>query len=106
MNSYIFEKVSDTVIRAIWIETDPEHGYKSIANIMEMSFDCSKSSLKHTVKCLYEMMFMGEQPSDSNGYEVKVGWDQDYDKSLEGKARKRSSKEINVITEQLWSKIN
>lgn len=100
MNSYIFVKASDTAIRALWFETC-EEGYKSVANIMEMSFDGSKESLKHTVKCLYEMLFIGEQSGDDEGYEVRT--DQaDYDVSLEGKARKKSSKEINVLTEQLW----
>jgi hypothetical protein len=104
MNLYIFEKASETAIRAIWIETDPEHGYKSVSNIMEMSFDSSKASLKNTIKCLYEMLFVGEQPSDLNGYKVEVPH-KDYDTSLAGKARKQSSKDINVITEQLWSVI-
>lgn len=104
MNLYIFEKATETAIRAIWIETDTEHGYKSVSNIMEMSFDGSKSSLKNTIKCLYEMLFVGEQPSDRNGYKVEVPY-KDYDTSLEGKARKKSSKEINVITEQLCSVI-
>jgi hypothetical protein len=103
MNLYIFEKASETAIRCLWIESD-EDGCKSVANIMEMSFDGSKASLKNTVKCLYEMLFVGEQPSDLNGYKVEVPH-KDYDTSLEGKARKKSSKEINVITEQLWSVI-
>lgn len=101
MNSYIFEKISDTAIRAIWIETDPEYGYRSVSNIMEMSFDGSKESMKFTIKCLYEMLFVGEQPSDRNGYKVEVPH-KDYDTSLEGKARKKSSKEINVLTELLF----
>jgi hypothetical protein len=101
MNSYIFEKASDTAIRAIWLESD-EYGSKSVVDIFEMSFDGSKESLKRTVKCLYEMMFVGEQPSDANGYEIKVAY-KDYDASLEGKARKQSSKEINAITEQLFA---
>lgn len=101
MNLYIFEKASDTAIRCLWIETD-EDGCKSVANIMEMSFDGSKESLKNTVKCLYEMMFVGEQYDDlKEGYIVQVAG-KDYDKSLAGKARKQSSKDINVITEQLW----
>lgn len=100
MNSYIFEKSSDTSIRAIWFETC-EEGYKSVANIIEMSFDGSKESLKHTIKCLYEMLFIGEQLDDSEGYKIQVAH-ADYDASLEGKARKQSSKEINVLTEQLW----
>jgi hypothetical protein len=100
MNHYIFEKASDTVTRAIWLESD-EYGSKSVVDIFEMSFDDSKESLKHTVKCLYEMMFVGEQSGDARGYEIKVAY-KDYDPSLEGKARKRSSKEINVITEQLF----
>jgi hypothetical protein len=100
MNLYIFEKASDTAIRAIWFESD-EEGYKSVANIMEMSFDGSKESLKHTVKCLYEMLFVGEQSGDHEGYKIQVAH-ADYDASLEGKAHKQSSKEINVLTEQLW----
>lgn len=101
MNSYIFEKVSDTAIRAIWFERDKE-GCKSVANILEMSFDGSKESLKHTVKCLYEMLFIGEQLSDQLlNYNIQTAH-KDYDISLEGKARKQSSKEINVLTEQLW----
>jgi hypothetical protein len=101
MNSYIFEKASDTAIRAIWIETDSEDGYRSVVDIMEMSFDGSKESLKHTVKCLYSMLFVGEQSGDNEGYEVRAAC-MDYDPSLEGKARKKSSKEINVLTEQLF----
>lgn len=104
MNHYIFEKASDTAIRVLWIESD-EEGYKSVANIMEMSYDGSKESLKFTVKCLYEMMFVGEQSGDALGYKVEVAH-KEYDASLEGKARKQSSKEINVITEQLWNFIN
>jgi len=101
MNHYIFEKVSDTTIRALWIESD-DSGCKSVANIMEMQHNGSKESLKKTVKCLYEMMFVGEQSGDIyEGYEIKVAY-KDYDASLEGKARKQSSKEINVITEQLF----
>ena len=101
MNLYIYEKASDTAVRLLWIESD-EEGCKSVGNIMEMSHDGSKESLKHTVKCLYEMKFVGEQSGDSLGYEIQVAY-KDYDPSLEGKARKQSSKEINVITEQLWS---
>jgi hypothetical protein len=100
MNQYIFEKASDTAIRVLWIESD-EDGRRSVANIMEMSHDGSKESLKVTVKCLYEMMFIGEQSGDELGYKVEVAY-KDYDASLEGKARKQSSKEINVITEQLF----
>lgn len=100
MNIYVFEKAKVNAIRCIWFESD-ENGCKSVADIMEMSFDGSKESLKKTVKNLYEMMFVGEQYDDiKDGYEVKVAH-VDYDASLEGKARKRSSKEINVITEQL-----
>lgn len=100
MNHYIFEKASDTAIRSIWIESD-ETGCKSVTDILEMDFDGSKESLKHTVKCLYEMMFVGEQSGDALGYEIKAAY-KDYDHSLEGKARKQSSKEINVLTEQLF----
>lgn len=101
MNLYIFEKANDTAIRSLWLESD-DTGAKSVVDIFEMSFNGSKESLKHTVKCLYQMMFVGEQPDDlKEGYEVKVAY-KDYDKSLEGKARKQASKEINVITEQLW----
>jgi hypothetical protein len=103
MNSYIFEKASGTAIRALWFETS-EEGYKSVANILEMSFDGSKESMKHTIKCLYEMLFVGEQSGDSEGYEIRTTA-ADYDASLEGKARKQSSKEINVLTEQLWNTI-
>lgn len=102
MNIYVFEKVSETAIRGIWFQSD-ENGCKSVFDIMEMSFDGSKESLKFTVKCIYEMLFIGEQIDDlKEGYEVRVAH-KEYDASLEGKARKRSSKEINVITEQLWS---
>lgn len=101
MNSYIFEKASDTAIRAIWFETDHEYGYKSVSNIMEMSFDGSKESMKHTIKCLYGMLFIGEQSGDHEGYKIQAA-NADYDASLEGKARKQSSKEINVLVEQLW----
>lgn len=100
MNYYIFEKSSDSAIRAIWFETSFE-GCKSVANILEMSFDGSKESMKHTIKCLYEMLFVGEQSGDSEGYVIRTDV-ADYDASLEGKARKQSSKEINVLTEQLW----
>lgn len=101
MNLYIFEKAKNNAIRSIWLETDKERGCRSVADILEMQYDGSKESLKNAVKCLYEMMFVGEQYDDvKDGYEVKVAC-VDYDASLEGKARKRSSKEINVITEQL-----
>ena len=104
MNIYIFEKASETSIRSLWIESD-EAGCKSVVDIMEMSFDGSKESLKKTVKNLYEMMFVGEQYNDlKEGYEVTVAG-KDYDEFLAGKARKQSSKDINVITEQLWSEI-
>mgnify|MGYP000043038793 CR=1 FL=1 len=101
MNQYIFEKASDTLIRVIWIETDPEHGYRSVANIGEMSFNGTKENLKFVVKSLYEMMFIGNQFGDSEGYKLEVP-NKDYDVSLEGKARKQSSKEINVLTELLF----
>jgi hypothetical protein len=101
MNHYIFEKASDTATRAIWLESD-EYNSKSVVDIFEMSYDGSKESLKRTVKCLYEMMFVGEQSGDALGYKIEVAH-KEYDASLEGKARKRSSKEINVITEQLWN---
>jgi hypothetical protein len=104
MNLYIFEKASETAIRCLWIESDQD-GCKSVANIMEMSFDGSKASMKNTIKCLYEMMFVGEQYVDiEKGYVVQAAG-KDYDESLAGKARKQSSKDINVITEQLWSVI-
>lgn len=104
MNIYIFEKASETAIRSLWLESD-KTGCKSVVDIMEMSFDGSKESLKKIVKCLYEMMFVGEQYNDlKEGYEVTVAG-KDYDESLAGKARKQSSKDINVITEQLWSEI-
>jgi hypothetical protein len=101
MNHYIFEKASDAYIRVLWIESD-ENGCKSITDIMEMCHDGSKESLKRVVKCLYEMMFIGHQTGDKLGYEIRVAH-KDYDPSLEGKARKQSSKEINAITEQLFS---
>lgn len=101
MNYYVFEKASSNSIRAFWLESD-NNGCKSVANILEMKFDGSKESLKKTVKCVYEMLFVGEQPDDSNGYKIQV-INEEYDASLEGKARKQSSKEINVISEQLWS---
>jgi hypothetical protein len=100
MNHYIFEKASDTAVRVIWLESD-EGGCKSIADIMEMHYDGSKESLKCVVKCLYEMMFIGNQAGDKLGYEIRVAH-KEYDPSLEGKARKQSAKEINVITEQLF----
>jgi hypothetical protein len=101
MNIYIFQKASETSIRCIWIEEDLD-GIKSVANIHEMYHDGSKASLKHTIKCLYEMFFVGE-----NGeHEICASTDDvskmEYDASLEGMARKRSSKEINVMTEQLF----
>lgn len=100
MNSYIFHKASATEIRALWFFSD-ETGCKAVANILDMSFDGSKESMKHTIKCLYEMLFVGEQSGDSEGYEIRTSV-AEYDASLEGKARKQSSKEINVLTEQLW----
>lgn len=101
MNLYVFEKATNNSIRGIWIESN-ESGFRSVVDIFEMRHDGSKESLKNTVKCLYEMMFVGEQYDDlKEGYEVRVA-SKEYDASLEGKARKRSSKEINVITEQLW----
>ena len=102
MNTYVFHKASKTAIRSIWIESNDD-GYKSVVDIFEMQFDGSKESLKRTVKCLYEMMFVGERQEDkTKGYELKTEGEE-YDESLAGKARKQSSKEINVITEQLWS---
>ena len=100
MNSYIFHKTSDTAISAMWFVSD-DTGCKAVENVLEMSFDGSKESMKHTIKCLYEMLFVGEQSGDSEGYVVRTDV-ADYDASLEGKARKQSSKEINVLTEQLW----
>lgn len=101
MNLYVFEKASKDSIRGIWLESD-ENGCRSVVDIFEMRHDGSKESLRKTVKCLYEMLFVGDQPDDlKEGYEVRVA-SKEYDPSLEGKARKRSSKEINVITEQLW----
>lgn len=102
MNYYIFEKASNSAIRVIWIESD-DSDHKSVANIMEMDFtEDSKESLKNTVKCLYEMVYVGYQNGDENGYSIRAQGEE-YDSSLEGKARKQSSKEINVMTEQLWS---
>jgi hypothetical protein len=101
MNIYVFQKATETAIRCIWIEEDAD-GIKSVANIYEMHHDGSKASLKKTIKCLYEMMYIGK-----NGeYEIYASKDDiskmEYDASLEGKARKHSSKEINVLTEQLF----
>lgn len=104
MNHYIFENASNTAknaIRIIWLETDIDSGAKSVADILEMNFDGSKDSLKKIVRCLYEMTFVGERDEDKEDYEVRVAG-YDYDSSLEGKARKQSSKEINSVTEQLW----
>lgn len=101
MNHYIFAKPKPTAIRAIWMESD-DNGCKSVTDILEMNFDGSKESLKKTVRCLYEMLFIGEQGDDlEKGYQIQVEHT-DYDSSLEGKARKQSSKEINVLTEQLF----
>ena len=106
MNIYVFERITQSVLRGLWIE---EHdGHKSVVDIFEMAHDQTKESLKHTVRCLYEMMFVGTQPDDKDGYEIKVasaGKFKDYDAALEGKARKQSSKEINVITELLWNSV-
>ncbi len=101
-NIYVFENVTDkNAIRCISLEED-ENGCKSVTNIHEMNHDGSLQSLKHTVKCLYSMNFIGEQPDDLEcGYQIRVAH-KDYDSSLEGKARKRSSKEINVISAQLF----
>lgn len=95
MNHYMFEKASETAIRLLWIESD-EDNIKMVKDIYELSFDGSFESLKHTVKCLFSMAFIG----NSGSYEVKVTG-LDYDPSFEGKARKQSSKEINVISAQL-----
>ena len=104
MNLYVFEKATNNVIRGIWFESD-ENGCRSVTNIFENYFDGSKESLKKTVKNIYEMMSVGEQYDDiKEGYEVRVAF-KEYDNTLEGKARKRSSKEINVITEQLWAEM-
>ena len=101
MNHYIFHRVSDVAIRSIWMESD-DNGSKFVVDIFEMQFDGSKESLKKTVKCLHEMLFIGEQYEDKvKGYSISVDH-KNYDRSLEGKARKQSSKEINVITEQLF----
>jgi hypothetical protein len=103
MNTYVFQKASDTAIRCIWIEED-EEGVKSVANIYEMNHEGSFNpySLKHTVKCLYEMMFVGENGEHEVCAAIDFNTKMDYDSSLEGKARKRSSKEINVIAAQLF----
>lgn len=101
MNTYIFCKASQNSIRVIHLDED-DRGVKSVANILEMAHDLTKESLKNTVRCLYEMVFIGHQPGDQiDGYVVRID-ECEYDASLEGKARKQSSKEINVITEQLW----
>jgi hypothetical protein len=101
MNTYVFQKASDTAIRCIWIEED-EEGIKLVANIHEMGHEGSFNSLKHTVKCLYEMMFVGENGEHEVYAAVDFNTKMDYDSSLEGKALKRSSKEINVIAAQLF----
>jgi hypothetical protein len=101
MNIYIFQKASETAIRCIWIEED-EEGIKSVANIHEMNHDGSFNSLKHTIKCLYEMMFVGENGEHEIYASTNETSKKEYDASLEGKARKRSSKEINVIAAQLF----
>ena len=95
MNHYMFEKASETAIRLIWFKSD-EDNIKSVYDIYELVHDGSFESLKHAVKCLFSMSFIGE----NGDYEVKVAG-LDYDPSLEGKARKRTSKEINVIAAQL-----
>jgi lipid A disaccharide synthetase len=104
-NIYVFEKFSDkankNAIRCISLEED-ENGCKSVTNIHEMYHDGSFESLKHIVKCLFNMNYVGEQYDDLEyGYQVRVA-NKDYDASLEGKARKRTSKEINVISAQLF----
>jgi hypothetical protein len=101
MNIYIFQKASETSIRCIWIEEDLD-GIKSVANIHEMYHDGSKASLKHTIKCLYEMFFIGENGDHEIYASINDVSKMEYDVSLEGMAHKRSSKEINVMTEQLF----
>lgn len=93
-NLYVFEKVTDTVLRCIWFDVDPDTGCKAVTDIKELSFDYDP---KRAVKHLYEMMFIGH----NGDYKVNVAY-HDYDETLEGKARKQSSKEINVITKQLF----
>lgn len=102
MNTYLFQKASETSVRVIYFEED-EQGYKSVADILEMRYDGSEKGLKFTVKNLYEMVFVGRQTDDENGYDIIVddAYGKKYDASLEGKARKKSSKEINVISAML-----
>lgn len=101
MNIYIFQKATEKSVRCIWFEEDL-NGVKSVANIHEMYHDGSKASLKHTIKCIYEMMFIGENGDHEIYASTSEASKMDYDPNLEGKARKRSSKEINVMTEQLF----
>lgn len=102
-NIYVIQKATETTIRGIWIEQN-EDGVKYVKDIYELEFDGdgSEKYLKKIVKTLCDMMFVGEDGE----YEIYASTDMnskiEYDTSLEGKARKRISKEINVLTNQLF----
>jgi len=100
-NIYILQKVDETTLRGIWLDVN-EDDVKSVKDIYEMDHEGSYNSLKKAVKNICDMMFVG----DDGEYEIHASTDInskiEYDPSLEGKARKRISKEINVITEQLF----
>jgi hypothetical protein len=102
-NIYVIQKVSEmseNTIRGIWIEDD--EGLKHVKDIFEMKYEGTRESLKNTIKILCDMMFVGEDGE----YEIYASNDanskMEYEPSLEGKARKRISKEINVLTAQLF----
>ena len=95
MNIYVFENACDTAVRLLWHKID-EDGYRYVKDIYELVHDGSYESLKRAVKTLFKLGLVGF----TGRYEVKV-IALDYDTSLEGKARKRTSKEINVISAQL-----
>jgi hypothetical protein len=100
MNTYIFSPVEKNGIRTLHLDED-ENGVKSVVKIYEMYHDGSYESLKATVKNLYEMMFIGED-GEYEVYGTRDDKRMEYEPRLEGKARKRSSKEINVLSIQLY----
>lgn len=102
MNTYVFHNINNTAIRLVWIKEN-EKGSKSVKDIFETDYDGSKESLKKTVKRMYEWAGIGQNGEHEIFACTEETYKKEYDNSLEGKARKRASKEINVLTEQLYT---
>jgi hypothetical protein len=100
MNTYVFERVTETVLRVISFEEDSS-GCKSVKDIVELNHENTKEGIKKIVSIMYNWLDIGH---DGEDYCVRTSL-LEYDSSLEGKARKKSSKEINVIVSQLMNSI-